>query len=204
MAFNLCLERLQGKKVKLVKDFGELNGVVYREVEEREKVTLNSVLRKLKNDAQSRIKFLLESPADPKAEMIDPRMAYRLLENAFAPDFKLPFLTELQIINVALYLVDLLEPLHDLNIAHTNICPESIYLIEGEMDNLSLQDLYHAVWSSQEHIACDAIPSYLQQTVASFDNSTRHPQYVSPEILSLSTVLSKLVNQNMGRLDLES
>ena len=187
-----------------MKDFGELNGVVYREVEEREKVTLNSVLRKLKNDAQSRIKFLLESPADPKAEMIDPRMAYRLLENAFAPDFKLPFLTELQIINVALYLVDLLEPLHDLNIAHTNICPESIYLIEGEMDNLSLQDLYHAVWSSQEHIACDAIPSYLQQTVASFDNSTRHPQYVSPEILSLSTVLSKLVNQNMGRLDLES
>lgn len=126
---------MQGKKVKLVKDFGELNGVIYRvslvfrqEVEEKEKITLNSVLKKLKQDPLQRIKFLLEAPADQKAELIDPKVAIKTLENAFG-DFKLPFLSELQIINTALYLVDLLEPLHELNIAHTNICPETVYLI---------------------------------------------------------------------------
>lgn len=175
-----------------------------QEVEEKEKITLNSVLKKLKQDPLQRIKFLLDAPADQKAELIDPKVALKTLESAFGPDFKLPFLSELQIINTALYLVDLLEPLHELNIAHTNICPETVYLMEGEIENLAFQDLYHAVWDSKSHLQCDTVPSYLKQTAATFDNSTRHPQFVSPEILAISTVLNKLVTQNVGRFDLQS
>ena len=66
------------------------------------------MLKKLKQDPLQRIKFLLDAPADQKAELIDPKLAVKTLESAFGPDFKLPFLSELQIINTALYLVDLL------------------------------------------------------------------------------------------------
>ena len=108
---TILLKYLDNPKLTQVKKFGQMpNKVIYREIQERQGITLG--------------------------EYIDDRLGLRIKESQIPiarqpvgpePSQKTVF-TEFEAIELTLKIIDLVEILHDKDILHTNLAPENILL----------------------------------------------------------------------------
>ena len=59
---------------------------------------------------------------------------------------KLTVFSEFQTIEIAIKIIDLLQVLHEKNIIHTNLNPDTIFLVNSSIDLMCFLNLYHASW----------------------------------------------------------
>lgn len=97
------------------------------------------------------------------------------------PSEKCTLFTEYETISIALEIVRLIELLHEKDIVHTNLNPDSILLREGDYRQMCYRDLYHCMWNTKQLLSKFEIHSSLEDNVSLFDTRTRDREYLSPE-----------------------
>mmetsp|Transcript_26594 Transcript_26594/g.47773 ORF Transcript_26594/g.47773 Transcript_26594/m.47773 type:complete len:850 (+) Transcript_26594:141-2690(+) len=137
-----------------VTEFGELpGGILYKSIDE------------------------LEATQMTLKEYLDSRLEQGvLLEN----NKVMPCMTETEVIELGLRLLDQLDTLHNMHVIHSNINPSSVYLIEGNIEKLRFMDLELAIWDPEVILGVNS--SYFSQVPDDmYDTAFRLEDFISPE-----------------------
>lgn len=65
--------------------------------------------------------------------------------------------SELEVIEIGLKIIELLTLLHDKDIVHTNLCPDTIFLRNADISKLCFLDLYSCSYNLDEQIKIDIL-----------------------------------------------
>lgn len=115
---------------------------------------------------------------------------------------------EFEAIELAIKIIDLLEMLHSLDIVHTNLAPEQIFLRNSDPSQMCFLNLYHCSWKPK--VLLKGTPyatgiDGLDDNLSIFDLRTRNRNYVSPEQLAIFEQLTDLtVVDGSSKIDEES
>ena len=104
-------------------------------------------------------------------------------------------------IDLAISIIDLLEVLHSNKIVHSNLSPSSIFLANGNVEDMRLLELYHCSWHTQTTLKNGNISTEFEDNISIFDTRTRHTEYISPEQIVLGNELADLAYQRNGKID---
>jgi hypothetical protein len=99
--------------------------------------------------------------------------------------WKIPCLSEIEVLELGQTLLDQLETLHSINVLHSNINPTSVYLIDEDIHKPRFLDLELAVWEPRDLVGFDNV--YFSQCPEDlYDNTYRNDDFMAPEHRELS------------------
>ena len=174
-------------KILNLLQFGQLpNKIIYREIEEIPGITLGDFID---SQLQSKSRSVLEESKDESNS----------LENCTTESFvggfstwKPTVLTEYQVIDIAISIIDLLEVLHSNKIVHSNLSPNSIFLANRNIEDMRFLGLYHCSWQTSVTLNNENIHQEYEDNISIFDTRTRDTDYISPEQVVLGNELADL------------
>ena len=107
--------------------------------------------------------------------------------------------SELEVIEIGLKIIELLSLLHDKDIVHTNLCPETIFLRNGDIEHLCFFDLYSCSYNLDEQIKIDILEEVDNSSM--FDLRTRDICFVAPEQLKLGEELKDIAQARNQKVE---
>ena len=94
--------------------------------------------------------------------------------------FRLKCLDEEEAIGICLQLLEQLETLHKIQVIHSNVEPDSVYLLGDDINKLAFLDLELAIWDPLEILGIES--RYFKQLPEDkYDTSFRDRDYLAPE-----------------------
>jgi len=68
---------------------------------------------------------------------------------------ELTIFSEVAAIDLILKVINLTSVLHDEHLIHTNLCPQEIFLKDGDIEQMCFLNLYHASWNPKKVLKID-------------------------------------------------
>jgi hypothetical protein len=125
---TVLLRFLSNPRIQNVGLFGQLpGGIVYRQIDEKRGVTFAEHLK-------TRMKSFTDQVPRNHASLESQKTLF----------------TEFEVIGITLKIINLVEELHSRGIVHTNLAPESIFMLDGDIDQMCFLNLYHASWNPKQ------------------------------------------------------
>ena len=95
----------------------------------------------------------------------------------------------------------MLDILHKNDIIHTNLCPENIFLLDGQVENMCFQNFHHCSWNTSKILCNPYLGPECEDNLSLYDIRTRNQNYISPEQIELGHELANIVDKKNGKLD---
>jgi len=109
------------------------------------------------------------------------KMSKEKTSGSYKQASRLTIFSEFETIEIAIQIIDLLSILHNKNIVHTNLNPNNIFLVDGQINKMCFLNLYHCSWQTQELMNNSNIGMEFEDNISLFDTRTRNKMYISPE-----------------------
>jgi serine/threonine protein kinase len=141
-----------------VTEFGEIpGGILYKVITEVEATPMT-------------LKEYLEGKTEATAKSYPPNYKRR----------RLYCMSERDVIELGLQLLEQLETLHTMHVLHSNINPSAVYLVESDIKHLQFLDLELAVWEPLEILGVNS--TYFSQYKEDiYDTTFRIEDFIAPE-----------------------
>ena len=99
--------------------------------------------------------------------------------------------SEFETIEITIKIIDLLSILHQNNIVHTNLAPETIFLRKGSINDMCFLGLYHVSWKAKELLNMTGFqgPDY-EDNLSLYDIRCRNRHYVSSEQINIFELIT--------------
>ena len=91
--------------------------------------------------------------------------------------------------------------MHEREIIHTNMNPETIFLRNSDINQMCFLNLFHCSWNTSETLKNKGIDEDFEDNISLFDIRTRSQEFISPEQLQLGKELADIVFPRNGKID---